>query len=109
MYLAVFLPFGELYGDTAAPRNGENYFGPIILDTPVVLFQKNETVLYVCYYGLRGQPGVANELLDNNNSRPYLVWGAIKDCVAKGHSEGKGAGGGYAPSHAKCRSCILSL
>ena len=41
-----FLPFGEFCNDSVASRE-DDYFGPIILDTPIVLFQKNEAELYV--------------------------------------------------------------
>ena len=41
-----FLPYGEFDGDSVASSEGD-YFGPIILDTPIVMFQKNETELYV--------------------------------------------------------------
>ena len=30
------------------------------------------------------------------------------NCVAKGHAEGEGAGGGYAPSRAECEAKIIS-
>lgn len=36
-----------MYGDTLAPPADDAAFGPIVLDTPMIFFRRDETSLYV--------------------------------------------------------------
>lgn len=44
---AGFIPFGETNNDTMVTRADDSSFGPIMIDTPVVFFQRMETSYFV--------------------------------------------------------------
>ena len=47
-----FFPFGAANGDVVAPRVVDVSFGPILLDIPLVLFNNEETNVYVSSYSV---------------------------------------------------------